>query len=102
MNTVLDGTRTVETTWARVPQTAPRSRRCPRHWVGRWWRRRGRGWRPVVAVVEGRGARRARYAVDRVQFVHIRQAMTKNLAFSANYFRTGIFMAFLVALLAIG
>lgn len=28
--------------------------------------------------------------------------MTKNLAFSANYFRTGIFMAFLVALLAIG
>lgn len=28
--------------------------------------------------------------------------MTKNLTYSANYFRTGIFMAFLVALLAIG
>jgi heat shock protein HtpX len=28
--------------------------------------------------------------------------MTKNLSYSANYFRTGIFMAFLVALLAIG
>lgn len=28
--------------------------------------------------------------------------MPKNLAFSANYFRTGLFMAFLVALLAIG